>query len=361
MKKTRFLLLFLVFSGAIFTLEAQNRRIFFEGTSGRPDHIAFFRENFQLEATASGYTVVANRDDAGYTFSFRIAPNTIVYEDGVEEPAPPDEPQFNIIITFIKNEDNVELATFDFPFSTLEEMFAYTQYLFLRAAVLIPPLDESDFTAQEDNEWQNKWLYLRVSAGFPFTFYQLMGNGLVGGKGVYAGTSKENPGSTMPLDNKVVALPGFTLGAEVQFLSFMSAEVVLQADLENLNNTNFVNMAAGVELKFPLKMLKMARNINLAPYGKFLFPMNLSSPSIFDSTKIFDSQPKFALGGGLQFGIRGGKSGSVFFDINYMNYLGDAVMINPYDPEYPNPATIHYKRQVFGFGAGYKFGFIQRK
>ena len=339
MKKAQIILAFLIFSGAIFTVEAQNRRIFFEGTADRSGHQVFFLENFKMEAEASGYTVAYNKNVAGYTFSFRVVPNIIVYEDGTEEPAPPDEPQFNIIITFISNEDDVELVVFDFPFSELEEMLGYTQYLFLRAAVFIPPLDENSFLG--NNDWQNMWLYLRLSAGFPVIFYQLISN-------------------TSAFNDKFIAQPDITLGAEVQFLNFMSLEAHIQAGWEYLNDNHMINTAVGAELKFPIKYI---RNVTLTPYGAFSFPIHIPSVpiSIFDLSEYFSEYPLFAFGGGFEVGIKGFKSGSFFFDVNYLYYYGDAIMKNPSKDQNATPRTVTYQRHALGFGFGYKFGFFKRK
>jgi hypothetical protein len=275
-----------------------------------------------------------------------------MYDDGEEEPAPPDEPQFNILINFIRNEDDIELVNFDFPFFDLEEMYEYNQYLFLRAAVFIPPIDENDFL--ESSEWQNKWFYFRISAGFPVTFYQLNGDDRV-----YAG-SPANPDRVSQLDNKAVALPAVTLGIELQFLSFMSLEANVQLGWERLNDKHIVNTVAGAELKFPLKFV---RNVTLAPYGAFTFPLHIpSSPlPLLDLPEIFFDYPRFGFGGGLEAGMKGGKSSSFFFDVNYIYYYGDAVLKNPYGPLYPEPKIIHYKRHVLGLGIGYKVGAGNRK
>ena len=103
--------------------------------------------------------------------------------------------------------------------------------------------------------------------GFPFTFYQLKGDGLLSGIRIHEREDQNNPGRSMPLDNKVVALAGFTVGLELQFLSFMSFEMNIQGAWESLNNKNFMNFTAGAELKLPLKPV---RNVVLEPYGAFI-------------------------------------------------------------------------------------------
>ena len=360
MGNAKWFFVFLIFSGAVFTANAQNRHIFIDGTAVRADQLTFFLDNFRMEAEASGYTVASGEDSAGYTFRFEVIPNIITYDDGTQEPAPPGEKQYIIVITFLNNAENTEMISYDFPFTNLDEMYEYNQYLFLKSAILIPPINESDIIAPGSGGWQNKWLYLRASFDFPITFYKLKSNGLIGGTGVYEGPFAA-PNRVSPLDNQVViALPAMTLGLELQFLDFMSAGINFQAGLEHLNDTNFVNMSAGLNLMFPLKFI---RNITLEPYVGALYPIVISdSPvSFLASGDIFASFPRLAFGGGLQIGIKGAPAGSVFIDINYMYYWGDAERKNPYGSLYPEPKVIHYQRSVIGLGIGYKFGFIDRK
>ena len=206
------------------------------------------------------------------------------------------------------------------------------------------------YTQTED--WRNKWLYLRTSFDFPITFYTLKGNDLFEETKVYEGDF-DDPTQSQHLDNKVVALPGMTVGAEVHLLNWLSIEPNFQVSWEHLNNKDFINLAIGLQLKFPLKFMS---NIMLEPYGAVSYP-------VFPSSGVFDSFSKVALGGGFQLNMKGwGGTGAVFIDANYMYYcLGDAVIYNPYEEFYPNPEVIHYQRSVLGLGIGYKFGLINRK
>ncbi|MDR2718971.1 MAG: hypothetical protein LBB89_13035 [Treponema sp.] len=204
----------------------------------------------------------------------------------------------------------------------------------------------------ETEDWRNKWLYLRASFDFPITFYFLKPDGLIAGTGIY--NDSVSPMLVDQLDNKVVMLPALTLGVEIQLLNWLSVEPNVQAAWEYLNDEDFINLTAGLQLKFPLKFI---RNIMLEPYGAVSYP-------VFSSSKnVFDSFPTLAFGGGFQLGMKGWKdTGSVFLDINYMYYyLGDAVMYNPYGELFPKPELIHYQRSVLGLGIGYKFGIINRK
>jgi len=218
-----------------------------------------------------------------------------------------------------------------------------------KQAADIQTADIQVYTDTED--WRNKWLYLRASFDFPITFYTLKGDGLEAGTGIY--NDKVTPTLIQQLDNKIIALPGMTLGAELQLLNWLSIEPNVQLGWEHLNNKDFINLTAGLELKFPFKFIS---NIMLEPYGAVSYPVFTSS------SKVFYSFPIIAFGGGLQVGMKGWKqTGSVFFDINYMYYYGDAVIHNPDTKLYSKPDRIHYQRSVLGLGVGYKFGIINRK
>ena len=356
MKKTYYLIIFLIFAGAVFTVNAQNRHIFIDGTARRADHLSFFLDNFRMEAGSCGYVVADSEDEAGYTFFFEVVPNMIVYDDGTSEQAPPDEPQYLIQITFFSNTEHIELVSYDFPFTSLAEMYSYNQYLFLKAVVLIPPIDESEFIVAGSDSWQNKWIYARASIDFPIDFYKLKPTGLIGGSGIY---DADPPSQVAPLDQVVIALPAITLGAEGQFLDFLAAGLKLQIGWLHLNDINLLNMAAGLDIMFPLKFIK---NVTLEPYVSAVLPLFFkNSPiSFIKSSRVFDSFSKFGIGAGFQIGVKGGPAGIIFADFNFMYYVGDAVRKNPYGPLYPLPPVIHYQRSVIGMGVGYKYGFIDR-
>jgi hypothetical protein len=131
----------------------------------------------------------------------------------------------------------------------------------------------------------------------------------------------------------------------------MSFELNFQAGMEYLYKEYMINLAAGAELKFPLKFLS---NVTLEPYGAFVFPLVFSS-------KIFAEFPTVGFGAGMQIVIKGGKSSSFFVDFCYMIYSGDAVMYNSLGELYPKPEVIHYQRSVIGIGVGYKYGLFNRR
>ena len=350
MIKTRYFLLLFVLLGFPFASEAQNRSIFIEGSSGNAQHLTFFMQNFRTEGAGSGYPITEDRVEAGYIFGFNVTPNVITYDDGTQGPPEPDDPQFNIQITLTDNSTNEQIVSFGFPYRALDDMYEYTQFLFLRAAINIPNGVEEVIVEEEiDDSWQNQWLYLRFSVDYPITFYRLLGKGLVNdGTSVYIG-SYENPDDFTSTDNRTLALPGATVGLQVQFLDWLSLEPFFQA-VYNHEVRNFT-ADVGARLMFPIKSV---RNVLIEPYAAFSYPL-------FYNDEDFSDYPSFAVGAGLQVGIRGGRNGVLFIDLNYLYSFGDAVLINPYGVKYPNPEGIHFQRSVLGLGIGYKFGFIDRQ
>jgi hypothetical protein len=354
MRKTAVLALLLL---ASVSFAQENRSVFFEGNATIREHRTFFLENFPMEAVASGYEVVTNRRDAGYIFGFEVSRNMIQYSDGTVEAAPPDEPQFIITISITRNEDNVELASFGFPYSDIYAMYEYTQYLFLKAAVNIPVPEYPDYEYSEyaealppDLTWMNKWLYVRLSLDFPITFYALQPEGLYQEVAVYQGPF-DRPTRIDAQENMVMALPGLTLGVEVQFLDWMSAEPMIQFGMEHVNDTDYFVMAAGLALRFPLKFV---RQVMLEPYANFMYTLPFFIPAV----DIYEAMPAVGIGAGLQVGIRGGPLGIAFLDVGFTYYLGEAIKKNPHKDYLPD--LIHYNRYVIRLGIGYKFGFIDR-
>jgi len=314
--------------------------------------------NFNAEAVGMGFPVTNNRGNAGYIFKFDVLPAAT--RPNVTQ----DDNQFVIKITFINNTDNLEILSFDFFFNNLDEMYEYNQFLFFRATRYIPPATERIVVVQEvapqeeeeepeaprftGNDWRNKWIYLRTSIDYPVTFYALQPNGLIGGIGVYDG-SFEQPDRTSPEDNKILAMPGVTLGLEFHVFKHFTVETNLQLCMGDTRRNNFINNAAGLELKYPFKLID---NFMIEPYGTFVYPVTVS--------EVFAEFPPFLLGGGIQIGAKGGEYGAFIVDIKYLHSLEDAVMTNPYGELYPNPSGIHYKRSMIKFGIGYKLGFGTR-
>ena len=363
MKKTLFLLVFTLLAISSFAqeIEIPNRNIYIEGSASESYHETFFMENFTMEAEALGFNVVTDREDAGYIFRYVALQN----EDG-----------YIVLIALLMaddddEEDDAEIVSFSWPYAEIEEMYEYNQFVFFKAAVLIPGIDEEELRALmaqagKDVRWRNKFLYVRVSFDFPVTIYQLLPEGLIGGKDAFEGTFG-SPSKTTPLGNKVKALPAATIGFELQLLNFLSVEPKIMFGMESLNDRNLLNITAGVEVKVPLKL---KNNFMLSPYGAFTYPLFLLGNGKGDSgrtssghltgTNVFASFPRFGVGAGVQFNMKAGKAGAFFIDVNYMFYPGETDIHNSLG-EYPQPSIVKYRRSVIGLGVGYKLGFFDRK
>ena len=337
MKKTLVFLavLLLLANAPSFADDSEEMTICIQGFGSKADHVTFFRDAFMAEAEAAGFKVTDQFDFkyADYGIRFDITPNPNI-----------NEQQYIFTISLVRIKDLAIMVTATYSFTELEEMSPYTQYLFFRLVANIPGYRTGGLNAA----WKNKWLYLRLSVDYPITIYGLQPNGLINGVGVYRGDFG-SPDDTMPLDNKTIALPGATLGIEVQFLNWMSLEANAKASLEELFGEYHISLAGEVELKFPIK----TNYFMIEPYLAASYP-------IFVPDR-FVEFPLFAFGGGVQVSVRGGSYGAFFVDINYMHTLSDAVAKNPYGGLFPNPEKIHYRRYVIGLGVGYKFGLFSRK
>jgi hypothetical protein len=360
MKKAVLLPVFLTLLVSSFAIELPNRKLYIEGSAEIPAQRTFFMDNFRMEAGALGFEVVNNKADAGYTFRFNAQSHTDDYNPAIK---------FIVLITLILNDGDRELVSFGWPYADINDMYEYNQYVFFRAAVLIPGISEDDLAGlvTEDDSWRKKWIYLRLSFDYPLTFYVLKNDGLWGGYAVYNGELDDDGRPVdpqnfrfSPLDHKILSKMGAIAGVEFQFLPFMSLEVNFQVSLGDTEDQYFLNMAAGAELKFPIKIFK---SFVIEPYGAFLYPLNVSP--------VFNLYPSFIVGGGVQFGMKMGKSGMLIVDGRYMflNFnsgfgFTDVELNNPYRepyPLYPEPAVIHYNRHVLGFSIGYKIGLFNRK
>jgi len=339
-KKALFLTILSLFAASSFADNIHHRYLYIEGTAFVEEHYNFFMTTFSLEATSSGYIVTRNRSEAAHTLAFRVSSSS-----------GRDNNQYVVKISLFRNEDAFEITSFEFFFTRIDEVHEYSRTLFQNAVLYIPLYTAEEMNAVQGlyQNWKNKWIYLRASFDYPITFYLLKPDGLKNG-GLY-NTSTNQFG---PQDHKIMAMPGATVGVEFQFLNFMSLELNLELSMGDTRTNLFVNAAAGLELKFPIKF----DNIALVPYGVFIYPLNVST--------IFTEFPLFALGAGIQLCTRAGRNGAVFLDVKYTFSFSDAVMRNPYldlpvnQRVFPEPPVIHYNRSVIGIGIGYKYGFFDR-
>jgi len=330
--------------------EQSNRRIFFEGRGADSRQQEYFYINFRREAGSTGYPAVNNKSEAAFVFRYNVINNPNIDVD-------PN--QYILKISLINNVNNIEILSFDFFFSTLEEMDQHIRFIFFNAVSgVIPSYTEKEvIVVQEvveekiihfvDTSWRDKWLYLKTGIDYPITFYALLPEGLKGGAGLYNDTEDQ----FQMLDHKILAMPGISLGVEAQFLNFMSLELNIQASMGDTVNNLFINLSAGAELKFPLKFFN---NFMIEPYASYV--------KHFFPSKIFSKFPDFSIGGGVQISTRGGSLGAFYLDVKYLQSIGETAMHNPFiqDDSFPNPPEIYYNRFSVTFSVGYKFGFFDR-
>ena len=339
MKKALFITIFAALAVSSFADQLSNRSIFIEGSAIRQDHYEYFLVNFRKEALGTGNTLANHREEAAFIFKFDVSNNPYINEDGNA---------FVLTISLINNINDNEILFFHFFYNTLEEMLEHNQFLFYRAVAIIPPLTE-EALLRAQSTWKDKWIYLRASFDYPVSFYALQSEGLLGGVSAWAPGPTGEPSEFMPLDNKIFALPGVTIGAEFQFLDFMSFEMNFKANMGDPLKNESVNLGIGAQLKFSIKYFKL---FNIQPYIVGHLPLVYSD--------IFTKYPSFALGGGIQLSAKGGKNGAFYIDVNYTTAFSDAVMKNPYPLLFPFPKGIHFRPSFLGIGIGYKHGFIDR-
>ena len=340
MKKALFITIFTVLavSSSIKADQLSNRSIFIEGTSIRPDHLEYFLVNFRKEALGTGTVLADTSENAAFIFKFDVSSNPYIEEDGNA---------FLLTISLINNFNNDEILIFHFYYNSLDEMYEHNHYLFYRAVAVIPPLTE-EALLRAQSAWKNKWIYVRASFDCPITLYALQPDGLVAGLGIYEG-SFDDPLRVSDLDNKIIALPGITIGAEFQFLDFLSFELNFMANLGDFNSNSFINLGINTQLKYSIKK-----------FNRFVIQPYLAGYIPFTKSNDFWSIPPFAFGGGIQLSTRGGSNGAFFVDLSYLTTFTDAVGKNFYGDLFPYPKEIKYKQSFIKLSVGYKYGFIDR-
>ncbi|MCL2440886.1 MAG: hypothetical protein FWD14_04030 [Treponema sp.] len=362
-----------IYQTGTLVIDLPNRSIFIEGTAPNAEQRNFFMTNFRMEASAMGFAIAMNREAAGYIFRFEVHPYDDEYDPHIKA---------IILITLTHNELGMEMVSFGWPYGDLEDMYEHNQFVFYRAAVLIPSLSQTDIenmteslteaitealtesitesvmaevattragSGPVDTSWRNKWIYLRASFDYPITFYAIQPTGLLGGHSAYEGTLNipNAYSDPYPMEHKIMPQMGVTVGLEIQPLNLLSLEVNFQITRGDPRTNDFYNYAAGAELKLNLKV----STFKIQPYGAFLYHLNVSP--------MFSEFPDFSVGGGVYIGVRGGNSGSLFLNINYLQAFSDTYMLNKIESS-PFPKEFHYKRFVLGFGLGYKFGLFNR-
>ena len=347
MKKRRIFLALLIAAAA--SAAAQSRedvRIYIPlVVAVEPMQADFFQKNFAMEIAAAGYTVTENVVEADYSLRLRVTENTT-----------PGEHRYVLQINLIRNSDNSQVVSLSFGFSELEEMYNHNLSLIYQTLANVPLSRGGDdktlvkFMVGKDGErddwWRNKWLYLRVSADYPINYYQIKPDGLYKGGFVFEG-EMESPGRFSRITPQVVAMPGATVGLEVQFLSWMSFEANVELRLWDVAGFAFLP-GIGAQLKFPLKPFNY---FMLEPYGAFVISASNEGESI--------SFSRYSIGGGMQFGVKGRDEGVFFFDASFIYSLGEVITPNT-DTSFRQPAALHWNRFAIGLSVGFKTGFFNR-
>jgi len=91
MKNTWVLILWLVLAVSVSAQTRKDVKIYIPPVRAEAEQAAYFMENFSMETRGAGYTLTETPDDADYSLLLEVKPNMIIYDDGTEEPAPPDE------------------------------------------------------------------------------------------------------------------------------------------------------------------------------------------------------------------------------------------------------------------------------
>jgi hypothetical protein len=326
-------LIFCTFS-AVYAANSKNIMLIIQGT-GQPAFVQGFKEALIIEAKAAGYDITETPSMAKYAIRFSVE-----FDQSAQ--------RSKFTVSLVRIVDQYVIVSMEYMFADEEEMLLYSQLVFFMLMANLPD-NEVAASAPLDDGWRNKWVYLTPSFNYSIMFFKLQETGT-------ASYGMTNPqGHYAPLDNKVADMAGIGIGLELQFLDFMSIEPGALISSEQVVSGHAMwNIALSGKLKVPLKFIG---NVVLEPYGALAFIMRLPQQ---DAVEPFASYQQLAFGGGLQIGMRAGKSNALFFDVNYM-YHGKTVLKNPYKALYPTPDKIPYEQFIIGLGVGYKFGFGDRK
>jgi hypothetical protein len=337
----------MVFLFSTFVLAAQSRddvKVFVTPVSGgTPEQQMFFAENFRMELLGANYAVVDNQADSDYVMNLGVVQEV---ESGSEEGAAAEGITSVLTVSLKDSNDGREILRFSWAFETLEEMYEWNLHLIYQAMANVPLTKLTGVV--DTSQWRNKWIYIRASFDYPITFYANPTPPQYTMKNPSIDSSGHQYWDTTKLDHKVLPFPGLTVGAEFQFLNFMSVEGGFQISFGDPISTSLIP-SINVELKFPLKP---SRHFMIEPYAATVFPA-------FTASGILQF-PKMGFGGGVQFGVKGGSMGAFFVDVNYIYYLGDVVTGNPDYPDNSNVRSISWNRFSVGLGLGYKIGFVNR-
>ena len=352
MKRFSILSIFIFVSIAVFAQVREDTTVFVGPVVARPDQAAFFKENFDMETRAAGYALADSAGEADYSLRLDVGPNLVLYDDGVEEQAPPDEPQFVLRVTLVRNEDDYEMVAFSYPFTEVEEMYEFNLYLLYQAMANVPLTRLGDIeVVEETDRWRNKWLYIRGSFEYVISNHLLKPNPNPPHPDLrYRIYDPNNINDSLPLNHVFGTGVGATIGAELQFLDWMSAEAHFVFRFGDPVYFGAFIPGIGLQLKY---LLKPSTYFMLEPY--------IMAAAQMDTLSDNEHFPRYAVGGGMQLGVKGGEMGAFFVDANFLYSIGDVVTSNPRAEYNWYPLEIHYNRIAISIGIGYKIGFFDRR
>lgn len=310
-------------------------------TGGNSEQQAYFHENFIMETAAAGYAITDVPGNSDYILYLTIKPNMILYDDGTQDMAPPEEPQNILELRLVRTDDSVDIIQFEFAFNDLEDMYEFNLYLLYQAMANVPLTKRLGVV--EDDHWRNKWFYLRTSLDFNVPAY-------IPDIHQFLVTEIDSHGqeytTNFPVSQLVPFAPGLSVGLELHFLNWMSAELDLSILLGNVTSItyNYDPVATiDVSLKFPIKP---PAHYMIEPFIGVCFPKALLGVNL----------PFFGIQGGVQVATKAGQNGGFFVNLRGEYDFGKASTKTPTDP----PENVKWTRFVIGLGAGYKLGFGNR-
>ncbi|MFP3042642.1 hypothetical protein LQZ19_12570 [Treponema primitia] len=320
-------------------------------SGGSASDRSFFDENLKMEVNAAGYALIDDLLDAIYSISGAIAPE----DDG-----------YVLSITLSNVEESREMVTQELFYVKVEESYEILPFLvwqmlanapFLVTEAPPPPPPRAYNTDTEssnnsgrmapivnlvnavpdDDSWKNKWIYLGAKFGVSPRFYTSSG------EDVNAETITFEVGVDMGiqvLDFLVVQLEAdFGMdNADYQKLKYPTIGEVTK-DPDDITYKTSI-------LSFPLLIkgvLKPGRSFLVEPYGGAY--LNLP----------FGTETASPVGGwlaGIDFGVKVGGNGYIFFDFRYANDLGNTKV---------KDKRVEYNRNIVSVTAGYRVGFLNRK
>jgi len=341
-------LLFVV-AAAAFAQTREDIRIFIPPVAANAEQARFFHQNLSMEISAAGYTITDNENEADYSIRLIVMPNMIVYTDGAEEPAPSDEHQNTLMISLIRNSDNVEVVSLFHRFTDLQEMYHYNLYLHHIYQAINVPMTKTAGTAANNVGTANEAGGIADEAGDPAKKPRAARTPNAG----RAGTD------TMPLyfGGSVFLSPrlyrsnelssyytgvGIDIAAEWHFLRFLSVGTGVELATDAIAaSPRFGDEYWNAVLQIPLRLQAVLYpgSIMLQPYGGIAFNFPLLPYTI---------PPLLSWQAGLQIGIKAGP-GIAFTDIRFAMDIGKSGLdkTRPHD-------TRQYDRYMIYLGVGYK-------